>query len=136
MKRLLLSIALLTLMSANGQSNNLNFSREKLNTMVLEVYGADFVHDNPTILDAMFTMVNDRIHFKELIQTTNEKYPLLSSFPAMNKLNIEVVPFSVEDFSFDTFNPFKYQVNYFSNQQQIIRLDNTSWVMIVDAQKK
>lgn len=117
-----------------AQNQKLNLSDEQVNTYLSEIYGADFASENPTLVDSFRKLLNNRIEFSQQVQKENEKYPLLSSFPLMNKNNPAITGFSPESFNLNSFNPLKYRFGFFEPNTLIIRIDGTDYLMIVKPQ--
>ncbi len=135
MKKLIALAIVLVSLNAKSQDVRLQLTTEKVLLLASEVYGNTWTENNPTLITAFESSLNQRVYFKEITLTSEDKYPRLSSFAPMNKVNSSISNFNGQSFSFESFNPLKYQVNYFSNQLQVIRLDNTNWVMIIEPQQ-
>lgn len=99
---------------------------------IIEVYGKDWVSSNAVMVEVLVECRSNRISFIEEIQTETEKYPVLSSFPVMNKLNSNVQAVDPLSFDLNTFNPFTYQLNFLSDKMQVIRIDGTRYLMVVN----
>lgn len=120
------------LLGLNAQTS-LSLSPNQIQSYVAEVYGETFVSNNPTLVSAFGKLLNDRIEIRQEGQNADEKYPLLSSLGVNNKINPNLTAFS-GGFQLSTFNPLRYNFDFFSNQTQIIRVDNTDYLMIVQPQ--
>lgn len=134
MKRLLLLLFMGFSGFLSAQNQKLNLSDEQIYTYLNEIYGAGYASEHPTIVDSFRKLLNNRIEFSQRIQSENEKYPVLSSFPLMNKINPTVSPFSPESFDLNSFNPLKYAFGFFERNTLIIRIDGTDYLMIVKPQ--
>jgi hypothetical protein len=64
--------------------------------------------------------------------TVNDKYPLLSSFPLMNRYNSSIVAIDYSQFNPATFVPITYNLPFFSDQTQVIRVDGTDYIIVID----
>jgi hypothetical protein len=59
----------------------------------------------------------------------DEKYPLLSSVPLVNKYNPQIMK---DDFSKPLqINPIKYQINFMETKDQAFRIDGTDYILFV-----
>ncbi len=107
----------------------------KDHSALVYVYGQEWVENNPTLVQAFENCKQYRISFNSVPLTDSDKYPLLSSFPLMTKRNPNVVGVDFSAFNPDTFNPFTYNIEFFSSAVQAIRIDNTEWVMVITPEK-
>jgi hypothetical protein len=64
--------------------------------------------------------------------TANDKYPLLSSFPLMNRNNSAIVEINYSQFSPETFIPITYNLPFFSDQKQVVRVDGTDYIIVIE----
>lgn len=117
-----------------AQLQQLNLTPNQIESYVVEIYGESFPTQNPTLVQAFKILLNDRIEFRFETQTPNEKYPVLSSLGINNKNNLSIPQFTTEAFDFSTFNPLRYGFDFFSNRTQIIRVDGTDWLMVINPQ--
>lgn len=108
-------------------SNNDN--EVSVDAKIIEVYGQQFMDNNPELFPIFRNFIHERIEYKTEAQSPDEKYPKLSSFGLRNKNN----PSLSRDLSFDnnTFNPLKYNISAFEPLTQIIRFDNSDILIIV-----
>lgn len=112
--------------SVNAASND---NEALVDAKILDVYGQQFMGNNPELIPIFRNFLLERIEYKTETQSPDEKYPKLSSFGLRNKNN----PSLSRDFSFDnnTFNPLKYNISAFEPLTQIIRFDNSDILIIV-----
>ncbi len=138
--KLLLLRASLTLLVAQmscssfGQTVTQQLNPEQIAYRISYVYGNDFVLNNPTLVASFEKLMTQRIEYKITPQTDDEKFPLLSSFPLMNKHNQDMTPVNAETFSLESFNPLTYNFGFFNDRAMIIRIDGTDYLMIVNPQ--
>ncbi len=106
-----------------------NDNEVSVDAKIIEVYGQQFMDNNPELFPIFRNFILERIEFKTEAQSPDEKYPKLSSFGLRNKNN----PSLSRDLSFDnnTFNPLKYNISAFEPLTQIIRFDNSDILIIV-----
>ena len=114
----------------NSSRNSANL--DLVDTKILDVYGQQFMDNNPDLFPVFRKFLMERIEYKVEAPTANEKYPKLSEFGLRNKNN----PSLTLDYFFDevTFNLLKYNVSAFEPLTQIIRFDNTDILIIVKSQ--
>lgn len=114
-----------------GQTTTQQLSPEEISNRVAYVHGNDFIISNPTLVTAFGKVMTDRIEYRAAEQAESEKYPLLSSIPLMAKVNPTIQGADFANFNVNTFNPLVYNLDFFSNQTQVFRIDNTSYIMVI-----
>lgn len=107
----------------------------KDHSALIDVFGQEWVDHNPTLVLAFENCRQNRISFVNETLTDFDKYPRLSSFPLMTKKNPNVTGVDFSNFNPVTFNPFTYNIEFFSSALQAIRIDGTEWVMIILPEK-
>lgn len=133
MKQLLLCVLMIgatSWLTAQQLNDQPVISQENIQK-ITEVYGSAFVEQNPNLVVFFDRLLNERISYQQLTQTSDEKYPLISSFGFNNKLNPNLIPLQPESFDPETFNPLIYGVGYTNKQILILRIDGTNYIMIV-----
>lgn len=98
---------------------------------ILNVYGEDWVQVNPDAVRALRNCISTRISYQTEELTSQDKYPLLSSFPVMNKNNSAIVEIDYAQFSPQDFQPITYNLPFFSDQMQVIRVDGTDYIIVI-----
>ena len=136
MKRLISPLGVLLLSGvlcahAYGQTPANALESKKEHTELIAVFGQNWVDNNPVMVDALEACKLTRISYLQEPITENGKYPLLSSFPLMNKNNPGVVAIDFATFDPQTFNPFTYNLEFLSDKIQVIRVDGTPWIMVI-----
>ena len=104
--------------------------------MLEEVYGSFLkseILDRPTRVLAMKEIFRNRVLVREISDPESQKpCPFLSQVPIFNAfvsgLTREVT------FKFSTFNPLKYDFEFHSDKNQIFRVDNTDYFIIIKPQ--
>lgn len=119
-------IALTNINDANAQ---------QVNAKIQEVYGdktQELVINDPIRLDFLNDLLDNRIQIIESPLNDNEKEPKLSSIELLNKYN----PALKRDVDFDplSFNPLKYNFNFFPKAASVYRVDNTNYLIVIKAQ--
>lgn len=115
-----------------SQTISMQLSDAQIQERVSEVYGGDYALQNPSLVEALGKLLNERIAFMNTAAGADEKYPALSSYPLMNKNNPSLEGADFEDFDLQTFNPLVYHFEFFSDKTQVMRIDNTNYIMIVN----
>ena len=136
MKLLLLRVSLTLLVAqasflSFGQSVTQQLNPEEIANRISYVYGHEFVLNNPTLVTAYGEVMTHRIEYRMSQQTPDEKYPLLSTFPLYTKVNQAVQGVNAENFNVNAFNPLVYMIEFFSDKAQLIRIDNTDYLMVI-----
>jgi hypothetical protein len=136
MKKLLkigvFSILLLRGFQGYSQTVSLQLSDSQILSRATSVYGSDFLAQNPSLIISLGQLLTERITFMQTPQNADEKYPALSSYPLMNKINSGLHGADFEDFDLQSFNPLAYGFEFFSDKTQVMRIDNTNYIMIVN----
>lgn len=116
---------------------NINKSfAQQINPKIQAIYGSkmlEFAQNNPEHLARLNDLLDNRIKVIESPATTAEdKYIKLSSVELLNKYN----PDLKRDLVYDpnTFNPLKYNLNFFSNSAVVYRIDNTDFLIVITPQ--
>ncbi|MND97293.1 hypothetical protein D3C87_31460 [compost metagenome] len=136
MKLLLLRVSLTLLVaqmscSSFGQTITQQLNPEEIANRVSQVFGNDFVLNNPTLVTTFGEVMTQRIEYRMVEQNPDEKYVLLSSFLLNTKVNQALQGVNPENFNVNAFNPLAYLIEFFSDKAQMIRIDNTDYVMVI-----
>lgn len=125
--------ALIFLLFLNLLISHKGFSQSTVNDKITEVYGADFITNNPDLVESFNKLLTTRIRYEQQPETAGEKYPKISTLSLNNKNN----PTLVMDTSFDeqNFNPLKYGMQLFASTTQVYRFDSTDILIIIEPQK-
>lgn len=114
---------------------NQSFSQQ-INPKIQEVFGSktqEILNNNPEQIKLFTELLENRLKIVELpLSSVEDKYIKLSTMPLLNKYN----PSLTRDVVFDinTFNPLKYNLNFFSNKVEVYRIDNTDYVIVINPQ--
>lgn len=115
---------------------NNSFSQQ-INPKITEVYGEktqEVFQNDPERLSLLTDLLDNRIKLIESPIVGEDKYIKLSSVPLLNKYNPNLTRDAV--FDINTFNPLKYNLNFFTTEIQIYRIDNTDYLIVIDSQKQ
>jgi len=127
MKKLLLLIFISNSLLAFSQLS----SHQKIN----EVYGNEFFNDKQDIFDFFVNVLDNRISFSEEVYFQTEKYEKISEVGVVNKLNTNILPFNSETFTLNSFNPIRYQLDFYQSKlTKVYRIDNTNYLLIIRPQ--
>lgn len=99
---------------------------------ITSVYGNTWVSNNQEAVNALENCFSNRMNYLIEPLTANDKYPLLSSFPLMNRYNPTIVAIDYSQFNPETFVPITYNLPFFSDQKQVIRVDGTDYIIVID----
>lgn len=98
---------------------------------IAAIYGEEWMNNNPEVVKELKVYILERVAYLQEPLTADDKYPLLSSFPLMNKNNPEIVAIDYAAFDPNTFNPLSYSLPFFSPLTNVIRVDNTDYIIVI-----
>ncbi len=103
--------------------------------MITEAYGDEaanqYIFERPHRLKAIKHILRNRFEIVELPQKDLSKCERLSEIPVFNVYK-DVKRDQV--FDLKTFNPLKYQFQFFGKASQYVAVDNTPYVIIITSQ--
>jgi hypothetical protein len=99
---------------------------------ITSVYGDVWVANNQDAVAALEDCFTNRMKYLIEPLTSDDKYPLLSSFPLMNRYNPTIVAIDYSQFDPATFKPVIYNLPFFSDRKQVIRVDGTNYIIVID----
>lgn len=110
-------------------------SAQNFNPKIQAVYGdkmQEFAQNNPEHIARLNDLLDNRIKVIESPASAEDKYIKLSSVEILNKYN----PDLKRDLDYDpiTFNPLKYNLDFFSNSPVVYRIDNTDLLIVITPQ--
>lgn len=116
-------------------ANISNANAQQVNAKIQEVYGdktQELVLNDPIRLDFLNDLLDNRVKIIESPLSNDEKETKLSSVALLNKYN----PSLTRDVVFDplNFNPLKYNFNFFPKTASVYRVDNTNYLIVIQAQ--
>lgn len=118
-------------------TNISNSFSQQIDPKITEVYGdktQEIFQNDPDRLKALTDLLDNRIKLVESPVHGEDKYTKLSTIPLLNKYNPNLKRDVV--FNPSTFNPLKYNLNFFTSEVQIYRVDNTDYIIVIDSQKQ
>jgi len=132
-----LSISFLT----NAQTSNaINYKANikapltnKENVQLQEVFGdklQNYVLNNSQRLKDIKNLLRNRVSVVELPNFKKE-VTLLSEIPLFNNYNKNL---RIKRFNKDTFNPLKYNFDFYSNSTKIYKVDRTNYYIVIKSQ--
>lgn len=98
------------------------------------IYSAEYLENASSLRPALLDLLKNRVSYVEEPVRADDKYPLLSSLPLMNKFNTAIQPHDPALFNVQTFNPLIYSWNFFDNRIQVYRIDGTDYLLVVQPQ--
>ena len=130
MKKLLLSLFFLIYISVISNS----FSQEiEMHPKTLQ-FSTEVFKDCMQYTQQQYLMEYSKqisqVSIIELPENKRQSLPFLSQVPLKNKCNSQLVR---DELNFDNqnFNPLKYFFNFYSENDQYIQVDNTSYVILI-----
>lgn len=131
MKRLCLLIAMALSISTYAQTS----TRSSLDK-IQEVYGSywnELVKVDSNRQKVLTDLLENRIEIMEEPYFEGEKYEKLSSVSLFKKYNSNLTKDTV--FDPNTFNVLKYDINFFSQREQVYRVDGTNYIIYIKSTK-
>ena len=125
---------------------NLSFSQTenhietalKINTSMLAKFYEEVYRNSEYTLNSeregVIKLQIDRIIFIKIPFVENETYKLLSTVIKMDKYN-PTLNYDTSIFDTNTFNPLKYNFNYYLKRNQFFRIDDTEYVIMINSMK-
>jgi hypothetical protein len=88
--------------------------------------------NEPQRIRAFAELLETRLSVVKMPVNPKEDYVKLSTVPLLNKYNSALT----RDGAFDpaTFNPLKYNLNFFSTKTEVYRIDNTDYIIMIKPQ--
>jgi hypothetical protein len=116
---------------------NINLiSAQQVNPKIQEVYGnmtEQIAQNEPDRIIALNDLLDNRIKIVKSPVVGEDKYTKLSTVPLLNKYNPNLK--RDEQFDPENFNALKYNMNFFTTQTQIYRVDNTDFIIVIEKQR-
>ena len=142
MRNLFIGIAFMFFAISYGQEPNslekvdqmeyLKLNISKFDQYIAEVFQDEtaYVHlNNSRHYNRLLDLIQNRIYVSFLQYDSQEKYENTSTLPLLNSHNTALKYDTV--FDKDTFNPFKYDLNFFSKYTKIYRIAQTNYVLTI-----
>ena len=111
-------------------------SAQQINSKIHEVYGdktEQIAQNEPDRIKALNDLLENRIKIVKSPIVGEDKYTKLSSVALLNKYNPNLK--RDEQFDPENFNALKYNMNFFTSQTQVYRVDNTEYLIVIEKQK-
>jgi hypothetical protein len=96
-------------------------------------YFSNFKSVDPERILFFKNVIQNRLSVVYEKNSSQDKYPKLSMIPLFNKYNNDIKRDT--DFDPSTFNVLKYKISFFSNEPQVIRIDNSDYLLVVAPNK-
>jgi hypothetical protein len=108
---------------------------QSIDDKIAEVYGdvnGNFFRGNTELYSTFQGLLQNRVRIEEMPYETGEKFPKISTLPLMNKYNTSLshTPF----LNAQSFNPLKYNMEFFAKSTKVYRIDNTNLIIVIDPQ--
>lgn len=130
-----LTLLFLISVSINAQvTEKLPIQITDIDNKISEVYQSEISNLDTEKIAFIKNLLNSRIAFYKEKNTPQDKYFKLSQISLYNKYN----PQLERDVNFDpnTFNPLKYNFNFYSQYDQVYRVDNSDIIIVIESQKR
>jgi hypothetical protein len=110
-------------------------SAQDINPKIQAIYGdkmQEFAQSNPEQIARLNDLLDNRIKVINSPAAETEKYTKLSTVSLLNKNN----PDLKRDVNYDpvTFNPLKYNLDFFPVNPMVYRIDNTDYLIVITPQ--
>lgn len=113
----------------------LSFSQLTTDQKITEVFGEHYFSDNQAGYEFWVNLLENRISFTEEVYFDSEKYEKIGDAGLANKLNSSITPFNAEVFNVESFNPIRYQLDFYQSKlTKVYRIDNTNFLLIIQPQ--
>jgi len=115
----------------------LRIHAQHTDTRIAEVYGDSLqplMQRDPERFIHIEKLLFQRIELKKLPLSADEKFPRLSDAPLFTLYN----PHLQRDHVFDpgSFNPLKYNLEFFAPTDKVYRVDNTDYIIFIKGQNQ
>lgn len=129
---LLSNSSLLAQQTANSSANHQYTSGSVLSAedKIDAVYGASFFDGKEDIYDFFIHLIEERMHYKYLEQSPDEKFPLIT---ANGYTDIQPFP-GYQGFDASNFNPLWYQIDFYAHKKKVYRIDNSDYLLVIAPQ--
>lgn len=113
----------------------MSLSAQDVKAKLTEVYGdkaQEVFNSDPERIKIFTELLQNRLSIVKQVSTPDDKLPKLSQVALLNKYN----PALQRDKGYDpeTFNPLKYNLNFFPKATTMYRIDNTDYVIVIEPQ--
>jgi len=115
----------------HSETSKLNVSH--FDFYLTEVYLTEvsYLHlNNSRHYNKLLELIQNRISISKLPFDATEKYENTLYIPLLNTYNSKLEYDS--EFDINTFNPFKYQLNFFSKLTKIYRIAHSDYILIIN----
>jgi hypothetical protein len=108
---------------------------QSIDDKISEVYGdvsGSFFRGNTELYAQFQNLLQNRIRVEQMPYENGEKFIKISSLTINNKYNnaLAHAPFV----NTESFNPLKYNMDFFAKTTKVYRIDNTNLIVVIDPQ--
>lgn len=124
-------------MTAQTKNNHYNFKGHQVNTFINEVYGDQaqkLVFSNQQRYQTLKKLIVERMQIVKQADVSGKNYPKISEAGMLTMYNKNVKHDGF--FNKSTFNPLKYNIQFFDRSLRVYRIDNTEYLLIIQPQPK
>jgi len=115
----------------NSEGSKLNVSHFDLYLTEVYLTEVSYLHlNNSRHYNKLLDLIQNRISISKIPFDASEKYENTLYIPLLNTYNSKLEYDS--EFDINTFNPFKYQLNFFSKFTKIYRIAHSDYILIIN----
>jgi len=115
----------------NSEGSKLNVSHFDLYLTEVYLTEVSYLHlNNSRHYNKLLDLIQNRISISKIPFDASEKYENTLYIPLLNTYNSKLEYDS--EFDINTFNPFKYQLNFFSKLTKIYRIAHSDYILIIN----
>lgn len=120
------------LMNAQSKNNQYSFKENQVDTFIKEVYqdqAQKVVYSNAAWYKSLKKLIVERLKIVKQAPVQGKKYPKLTEMGMLDTYNQSLKHDPV--FNKNTFNPLKYNLEYFARSLKVYRIDNTDYLLMI-----
>lgn len=133
--QILLALPVLLCLLSFESPNTALYSKSQIDQFIREVFfdqAETLVFNNPMRLDLIEDFLA-RVEVRHAPEYAGKKFNLLSKVALQNKYNPNLVREAI--FNPETFNPLKYRLPMTSKEREVVRVDETDYLIIIQPLK-
>ena len=108
---------------------------QQIDPKIQEIFGdktQEILQNDPERIKLFKDLLDSRLKIVEVSTSGEDKHTKLSTVSLLNKYNTNLTRDVV--FDINTFNPLKYNLNFFSTKTEVYRVDNTDYLIVINPQ--
>ncbi|MGH1386578.1 hypothetical protein [Kordia sp.] len=123
-------------MNAQTKNDSYKFKEHQVDNFINEVYGDQaqkLVFSNQKRYQTLRKLIVERMQIVRQSEIRGKKYPKITDEGMLNTYNKNL---KHDGFNKTTFNPLKYNLQFFDIAARAYRIDNTEYLLIIQPQPK